>query len=104
MFLPVTCDTGVEHDRVALPSTCTVQAPHSPAPQPNLVPVSSRVSRRTQRRGVSGATLTLRSLPFTRREKSAMLVPLVVERAHHGSGNEGKGECGDAFRWTRPGR
>ncbi len=25
-------------DRVGTPSICTVQAPHSPAPQPNFVP------------------------------------------------------------------
>src|SRR5258707_1112228 len=29
----------VTQDRVAAPSTCTVQAPHSAAPQPNFVPV-----------------------------------------------------------------
>jgi hypothetical protein len=54
MPFPATCETGVEHDRIAAPSTCTVQAPQNPAPQPNFVPVSSSVSRNTQSNGVSG--------------------------------------------------
>src|SRR5579872_2247130 len=82
-LLPATCDTGVEQDRIALPSTCTVQAPQSPAPQPNFVPVSSSVSRKTQRRGVSGGTLTLRSLPLTRKVMSAMGVQVVSWKLHN---------------------
>jgi hypothetical protein len=43
----------------------TVQAPHSPMPQPNLVPVNSTSSRRTQRSGVSGSTpLSVCSVPL----------------------------------------
>src|ERR1700691_344630 len=72
MLFPATPETRVEHDRIAAPPTCTVHAPQSPAPQPNFVPVSSRVSRNTQRRGVSGETLTLFSLPLTRNVKSAI--------------------------------
>src|SRR5579864_3711983 len=72
MFLEATCDTGVEQERTAAPSTWTVHAPHSPAPQPNFVPVSSRVSRKTQSRGVSGETLTFRSLPLMRSVMSAI--------------------------------
>src|SRR5271167_1880775 len=75
MLFPATCDTGVEHDRIAAPSTCTVQAPQNPAPQPNFVPVSSSVSRKTQSNGVSGETLTFFSLPLTRNVKSAMSFP-----------------------------
>jgi hypothetical protein len=55
-----------------------VQAPHNPAPQPNFVPVMFKVSRNTQSSGVSGATLTFRSLPFTRSEISAIYSPDVV--------------------------
>src|ERR1700681_527973 len=85
-FLPTTCETGVEQERIALPSTWTVQAPHNPAPHPNLVPVSSRVSRRTQRRGVSGETLTLFSPPLTRSVMSAMDVQLwILRAAQHGN-------------------
>ena len=35
-----TSDTCVWQARTALPSRCTVQAPHRPAPQPYLVPVN----------------------------------------------------------------
>ena len=45
--------TGVTHERVAVPSTRTVQAPQTPRPQPNLVPRSSSVSRNTQSSGIS---------------------------------------------------
>lgn len=79
IFFPATWETGVEQERTAAPSTCTVQAPHNPAPQPNFVPVRFKESRKTQSSGVSGETLTLRSLPFTRREMSAMLSPNFVE-------------------------
>jgi hypothetical protein len=90
MLFPVTCDTGVEHERNAAPSTCTVHAPHNPAPHPNLVPVSCSVSRNTHNSGVSGDTVTLRSLPFTRRVKSGMGAPIVSAKATHGSGKDAK--------------
>src|SRR3954452_19879302 len=56
---------GVTQDRVATPSMCTVQAPHSAAPQPNLVPVMPSTSRCTQSRGVSPSTSKLCSVPLT---------------------------------------
>src|SRR5580698_946778 len=71
-LLPTTCETGVEHDRVAAPSTCTVHAPQRPAPQPNFVPVSSSVSRSTHSKGVSSETLTFFSLPLMRSVISAI--------------------------------
>jgi hypothetical protein len=49
----------VIQERVATPSTCTVQAPQSAMPQPNLVPVMPSTSRSTQRSGVSPSTSTL---------------------------------------------
>ena len=55
----------VWHDLTAWPSTCTVQAPHSPAPQPNRVPVSRRSSRRYQSRGISGSPSNDWPVPFT---------------------------------------
>src|SRR5579863_1370187 len=73
IFFAVACETGVEQERTGAPSTWTVHAPHRPAPQPNFVPVSSSVSRRTQSRGVSGATSTFRSLPLMRRVMAAMV-------------------------------
>src|ERR1700758_2870131 len=95
MLLPATCETGVEQERVEVPSTCTVQAPHNPAPHPNFVPVSCRVSRNTQSSGVSGATLTLRSFPFTRSVISTIEGPIVLGEAPHGSGNQRKEESLD---------
>src|SRR5215467_10995175 len=72
IFFPAACETGARHERVSAPLTWTLQAPHSPAPQPNLVPVSSSVSRRTQSSGVSASTLTLFSVPLTFRVKFGM--------------------------------
>ena len=64
-FLPATSDIVVWQERTALPSTWTVQAPHRPAPQPNLVPVSFRCSRTTQSSGVLASTSTLCAVPLT---------------------------------------
>ena len=47
-----------------MPSRCTVQAPHRPAPQPNLVPVICSCSRMTQSSGVSSAVSTWRDWPL----------------------------------------
>ena len=58
ILLPATADTVVIQERVGWPSTCTVQAPHSPIPQPNLVPVIPRWSRSTHKSGVSSAAVT----------------------------------------------
>src|SRR5215203_59712 len=58
---------GVTHERVAFPSTCTVQAPHSAMPQPNFVPVMPSTSRNTQRSGVSPSTSTVCICPLTLR-------------------------------------
>src|SRR6185369_15906114 len=63
-FLPAASDMLVWQERTALPSTCTVQAPHRPDPQPNLVPVSFRCSRTTHSSGVSGSTSTLAAFPL----------------------------------------
>src|SRR5204863_9468984 len=61
-------DTGNTHERTAWVPRCTVHAPHCAMPQPNLVPVRPRLSRRTQSSGVLAATSTLWRRPFTRRE------------------------------------
>ncbi len=63
--LPATADTGVTHERNGVPSTCTVQAPHCAIPQPNLVPVKPRTSRKTQSNGMSGEVSILRLVPLT---------------------------------------
>src|ERR1700739_1835291 len=63
--LPATFDTCVWHENARLPLTCTTQAPHSPAPQPNLVPVSLSSSRITHNSGVTAGASTLTAEPFT---------------------------------------
>src|SRR5262245_54332800 len=62
---PPTLSIGVMQERIATPSRCTVQAPHSAMPQPNLVPVMPSTSRNTQSSGVSPSTSTLRVTPLT---------------------------------------
>src|SRR5205807_6901776 len=62
--LPATAATGSEQERIATPSTWTVQAPHWAMPQPNLVPVMPIVSRSTQRSGVVSSTSALWDWPL----------------------------------------
>src|SRR5580700_4115840 len=90
MVFPAATEIGVTQERTASPSRWTVQEPQSPAPQPYLVPVSSSVSRKTQSSGVSGATLTLRSVPLTRRVKSDIGIRCLVATASDGNGFGGK--------------
>src|ERR1700681_1773767 len=59
--------TGKTQDRTALPSTCTVQAPHCAIPQPNFVPVSPKTSRRTHSKGMLAGASTFFSSPLIRR-------------------------------------
>ena len=51
-------------DLIARPPTCTVQAPHRPMPQPNLVPVRPISSRITQSRGELSSASTVTGLPL----------------------------------------
>src|SRR3982751_4877117 len=44
--LPCTCAARIEHDLIARPFMCTVQAPHCAVSQPTWVPVSCSCSRR----------------------------------------------------------
>src|SRR5207244_7717755 len=69
---PAAAATGITHDRTAVPSRCTVQAPHCAMPHPNFVPVRPRLSRSTHRSGVSGATSTDWRLPLTVRTIGGM--------------------------------
>src|SRR6516225_12395211 len=62
---PANPPTDTRHDRAGVPSICTVQAPHSPAPHPNLVPVKPIVSRSTHKSGVSASTSSSKLLPLT---------------------------------------
>src|ERR1700756_1586922 len=55
----------VMQERVAVPSICTVHAPHSAMPHPNFVPVMPSTSRSTHKSGVSPSTSTLCVVPLT---------------------------------------
>ena len=59
IFLPTASFAEVWQERTATPSRCTVQAPHRPAPQPNLVPVICKMlaDDPEQRRVVFGIDL-----------------------------------------------
>src|SRR5258705_2405209 len=65
IFLPSTALTGIAHERTAVPSMCTVQAPHWAMPQPYLVPVRPICSLSTQSSGVLGSTSTWVVFPLT---------------------------------------
>src|SRR5258706_15669365 len=67
IFLPIAALTGVMQERPALPSICTVQAPHWARPQPNLGPLNLRSLRRAYKSGVLGARVTtcLRALSLS---------------------------------------
>ena len=56
--------TGSTQERTALPSTCTVQAPHCATPHPYFVPVRPTCSRITQSSGVVGSTSILCDCPL----------------------------------------
>src|SRR4051812_17658087 len=64
IFLPAASETGIEQERVATPSTCTVQAPHCAMPQPYFVPVRPTCSRITHSSGVVGSTSMLCDCPL----------------------------------------
>jgi hypothetical protein len=53
---PPSSPTGTTQARSAAPSMCTVQAPQTPMPQPNLVPVSPTTSRTAHSSGMSSGT------------------------------------------------
>src|ERR1017187_8571855 len=62
--LPIASETSMPQERIAAPSTWTVQAPHCAMPQPYLVPVRPAFSRIAHSSGVSGSTSTSKALPL----------------------------------------
>src|SRR5580692_3356209 len=64
IFAAATALSEVMQDLVARPSTCTVQAPQKPIPQPNLVPVRPSSSRITQSNGASSGLCTETARPL----------------------------------------
>src|SRR5437868_10138713 len=83
IFLPTASPMEVWHERTASPFTCTVQAPQSPAPQPNFVPVICNCSRMTQSSGVSLDASTDIFRPLILRFGIAFPLP-VLEAAYGG--------------------
>lgn len=91
--LPASEATGVTQDRTGCPLTWTVQAPHRDMPQPNLVPVIWRWSRRTQSRGMAAGRSTVCGVPLSVKRVAGifwkylriMLARLFVERRPPGS-------------------
>ena len=59
-----------------LPFIKTVQARHWPSPQPYLVPVSCKSSRRTSSNGRWGSVVTVRDLPLTVKVMVASIIKL----------------------------
>src|SRR5262249_53421807 len=88
IFLPTASLTEVWQERTASPLTWTVQAPHRPAPQPNLVPVICNCSRMTQSSGVSLAASTDTLRPLILRLGISSPLP-VYEAAYGGSSLSG---------------
>src|SRR5271168_3472962 len=72
---PATVDSGVMQERMALPSRCTVHAPHSAMPQPNLVPVRPATSRTAQSKGMLGSASSVVGLPLRSNEVD-MVTPI----------------------------
>ena len=63
--VPATWQIGTRHESTGAPSTRTVQAPHSPSPQPSFVPVRLRSSRRTSSSRRMPGTSTSAVVPLT---------------------------------------
>jgi hypothetical protein len=66
MAWPMAALTGITQARLGMPSKCTVQAPQSATPQPNLVPFMPIRSRKTHSNGISGGASTVCDLPLIR--------------------------------------
>src|SRR5712672_554637 len=66
--LPETRESGATQERIAIPSRCTVHAPHKAMPHPNLVPVRPSESRITHKSGVDGSSSTETDFPFKVKE------------------------------------
>src|SRR5579862_6090534 len=70
---PSTCQAKTVQDFIALPSTCTTQAPHCEVSQPTWVPVRRSSSRRNCTNSVRGSMSPVTALPFTVIATGAMM-------------------------------
>src|SRR5438105_925419 len=62
--VPCTWSEGTRQELTSSPSNRTEQEPHSPSPQPSLVPVRYRCSRSRSSRRVMGGASTVIWLPL----------------------------------------
>src|SRR6516225_2802116 len=69
---PSSCSAKTVQDLIALPLTCTTQAPHCDVSQPTCVPVSRKCSRKSCTSSVRGSTLAVMGLPFTVMDTAAV--------------------------------
>jgi hypothetical protein len=65
MAAPATCPTATKQAQAAAPSIMTVQAPQSPASQPDLVPFNCSGPRKTSLNRWPGFAVTWCWWPFT---------------------------------------
>jgi hypothetical protein len=73
---PDTSDNWTWHENARSPSMWIMQAPQSPAPQPNFVPVSFTCSRITQSSGVAAGASIVTEVPFTLNVTAIAILPL----------------------------
>src|SRR5712692_2189850 len=64
-WLPCAIMIGMTQVRIGAPSICMVQAPQTPMPQPNLLPVRRRCSRTTHNSGTSSGPSNSAGTPLT---------------------------------------
>jgi hypothetical protein len=93
MLRLATSPTAMLQERIAAPSTWTVQHPHRPATQPKRVPVNPSSSRRTHKSGVWGALSTVRRAPLTMISIMYVLAMNASPRRGHGC-RSGPSEAG----------
>src|ERR1700704_3239663 len=65
MCVPEACSTGIKQLLTKTPSTNTEHEPHSPSPQPSLVPVNPSGNRNTSSSRSMAKARTVTALPFT---------------------------------------
>src|ERR1700736_5055968 len=75
---PEACSAGIRQLLTKTPSTNTEHEPHSPSPQPSLVPVNPSCSRNTSSNRSMGKARTVTAFPFTTKVISDLLA--VCER------------------------
>src|SRR5262245_60964048 len=78
---PCAIITGMTQVRTAAPSRCMVQAPHTPMPQPNLLPVSRRCSRTTHSSATPTGQSNSAGAPLTKNFTGIWAHSLVVQLA-----------------------